>query len=110
MEHMMQQAQTVVADRHHAPVLAVLSWLIGIAMVLAIIIGMSLGKVMGWKGQVGVLILSAVPVCTVGTVLAIASLIWRKEDKRVVQGALWLNGLLGFFAFPILVYWLLAMW
>lgn len=106
----MQQTEAAVAAPHQSPVLAVLSWTLGIAMVLAIIIGMSLGRVMDWKGQVGVLIISAVPVCTVGTGLAIASLIWRKEDKRVVQGAMWLNGLLGFFAFPILVYWLLAMW
>ncbi|GEM_PF-6803907 len=106
----MQQTEAAVVKPQHAPVLAVLSWMFGIAMVLAIVVGMSLGKVMGWKGQVGVLILSAVPVCTVGTGLAIASLIWRKEDKRVVQGALWLNGLVGFFAFPIMIYWLLAMW
>lgn len=105
----MQQTQATVAKPQHKPFLATLSWLIGIGMILTIVVGMGLGKVMGWKGQIGILILFSVPICTFGTGLAIASLIWRKEDKRVVQGALWLNGLLGFFAFPIAIYWLLAM-
>lgn len=105
----MQHTEATLAKPQHAPVLAVFSWLIGIAMVLAIIAGMGLGKVLGWKGQIGILILFSVPVCTLGTGLAIASLIWRKEDKRIVQGALWLNGLVGFFAFPTAIYWLLAM-
>ena len=105
----MQQTQATVAKPQHAPFLATLSWLVGIAMVLAIIAGMGMGKAMGWKGQIGVLILMSAPVCTLGTGLAIASLIWRREDKRVVQGALWLNGLLGLFCFPIAIYWLLVM-
>jgi uncharacterized membrane protein YadS len=110
MEHVMEYTETPVVKARHAPVLAVLSWLLGVAMVLAILIGMALGKAMGWKGQVGLLILAGVPLCTLGTSLAIASLIWRKEDKRFAQGALWLNGLVAFFAFPLMLYWLLAMW
>lgn len=106
----MQSADPTPTKAQHPPVLTLLSWLIGVAMALAIVIGMGAGKVMHWKGAIGLLILAAVPVCTLGTGLAIASLIWRKENKRFVQGALWLNGLLAFFAFPILIYWLLAMW
>ena len=106
----MENPETPVAKTRHVPVLAVLSWLLGIAMVVAILVGMLLGKAMGWKGQVGLLILSGVPFCTLATGLAIASLIWRKEDKRVAQGALWFNGLVAFFAFPVMLYWLLAMW
>lgn len=105
----MQDTEAADAKPEHRPVLAVLSWMIGIAVILAIIIGAISGKVMGWKGQIGFLIVMAMPICTLGTALAIASLIWRKEDKHVVQGAMWLNGMVAFFAFPAIVYWLLAM-
>ncbi len=106
----MQHTQAPAVKPEHAPVLAVLSWAIGVLMVLAVLIGALSGKLGGWKGQIGVLIVAAIPVCALGTGLAVASLIWRKEDKRVVQGALWLNGMVTFFAFPAMVYWLLAMW
>lgn len=103
-------AQAAPDETKHPPVFALLSWAIGIGMLITLILGMGVGRVMGWKGQIGLLILSAVPVCTVGTGFAIASLIWRRENKHIVQGALWLNGLLAFFAFPLLCYWLLALW
>ena len=93
----------------HRPVLAALSLLIGVLMALIVLGGMIAGKAQGWKGGVGMLILACVPVCTVATAMAIISLVWRQENKSVAQYSLWLNGLLGFFAFPLMVYWLLAM-
>src|SRR5512133_2558121 len=91
-----QQVET----RHDRSVLSGLSLLIGIAMVLSILTGIAGGLAHVWRGQVAVLILMAVPVCSLGTGLAIASLVWRKESHNIGQAGLWLNGLLAFFAFP----------
>lgn len=89
------------------PVLTVLSLLIGAGMLVAMVVGMIAGLVEGWKGGVGMLILSAIPVCAVATLLALVALIWRRESKPLAQVSLWINGMLGFFAFPILVFWLI---
>ena len=43
-----------------------------------------------------------------GTGLAIISLVWRKENRTLGQYALWLNGMLAFFSFPVMVFWLLS--
>jgi hypothetical protein len=102
-------AGVVQPEVEHRPVLAALSLLIGMSMALIVVVGMVAGKSQGWKGGVGMLILACVPVCTVATAMAIISLVWRRENKSVAQYALWLNSLLGFFAFPLMVYWLLAM-
>lgn len=101
--------QVVSPVPQHRPVLAALSLLMGMTMSLAVLVGMIAGKAHGWKGGVGMLILTCVPWCGAATALAIISLVYRKESKAVAQYALWLNGLLGFFAFPLMVYWLIAM-
>lgn len=87
-------------------ILAALALLAGLGMTLAIAIGMIGGMFHPWKAQVGLLIMASIPVCTIATGLAIASLIWRKENKSLAQSALWLNGMLAFFAFPIAISWL----
>lgn len=90
-------------------VLATLAIVIGVAMVAAIVLGIGGGIVHGWKGQVAMLILTSIPVCTLGTGLAVISLIWRKENKKLAQAALWLNGLVAFFGFPLMIYWVLVL-
>lgn len=90
-------------------VLSILALIIGIAMALAIIVGMVGGKIHGWKPQVGMLILISIPVCALATGLAMISLVWRRENKHIGQAALWINGMITFFGVPLLVYWLLAM-
>ncbi len=108
MQHSIE-AESKQQEQYQASVLSGISLLIGLGMALAILAGMIGGKVHGWKGGVSMLILWSVPVCTIGTALALASLVWRSENKHLAQIALWVNGMVAFFAFPLLVYWLLGM-
>lgn len=104
----MQSTEPNHIDRKIHSGLAALSLVIGAGMTLAILLGMVGGKVHNWKAGVGMLIMLSIPICTLGTALAIVSLIWRKENKKLAQAGLWLNGLLAFFGFPLMIYWLLA--
>ena len=90
------------------PVFAVLSLATGIGMAFAMAVGITGGLVHGWKGQVAMLILATIIICAGGTSLAIISLVWRKENRTLGQYALWLNGMLAFFGFPVMVFWLLS--
>ena len=91
-----------------APIFATTGLIIGVAMLLAIFGGMVGGKVYGWKAEIGMLILSAIPICALGTGLAMIALVMRQESKSLAQAALWLNGMIAFFGFPLMVYWLIA--
>lgn len=105
----MQAVESGQNERRKPSALATLSLVIGAGMALAILVGMVGGEVHKWKAGVGLLIMVSIPICTLGTGLAIASLVWRKENKKLAQAGLWLNGMLAFFGFPLMIYWLLAM-
>jgi hypothetical protein len=104
---MIPDQPATVTHAPHKPGLAVLSLLVSFSMFVAMFIGITVGVFHPWKGAVAMLILAAVPVCTFGTALALIALIWRKESKPLCQYALWTNGLLGFFSFPILCFWVI---
>lgn len=92
----------------HRPVFASTGLAIGGAMLLAILGGMVGGVIQGWKAEIGMLIFMAIPICALGTALAMISLVTRRENKTLAQTALWLNGMITFFGFPLMVYWLIA--
>ena len=50
-------AEAAPQETKHPPVFALLSWAIGIGMLVTLVAGMGVGRVMGWKGQIGLLIL-----------------------------------------------------
>jgi len=98
----MEQEQTV-SPNYSSPLLAGLS--IAIACVVAIvwvaaIAGIRFGAAPATAGMV---IMGSIPLALVGTTAALLALIFRNENKHVVQYGLWTNGLLAFFAFPVMV-------
>ena len=101
-----QTSETMKSE--HRPVFAAIGLAIGLAMFLAILGGMVGGKVHGWKAEIGMLIFLAIPICAIGTGLAMISLVMRRESKSLAQAALWLNGMITFFGFPLMVYWLIS--
>lgn len=108
MDHAILKAPT--STRHHQPsIFSSLAIAIGVGMALAILAGMIGGKVHGWRGGVAMLILLGIPTCAVGTAMAIIALVWRKENPKLGQAALWLNGMIAFFGFPLMIYWVLAL-
>lgn len=97
------------APAMHRPVFATFSILIAIAIALTWLISL----VAVWQGAspagAGIALLLTIPAGAIGAGLAIVALMFRGENKRIVQYGLWLNGLLGFFAFPLMMTVLLAM-
>ena len=89
-------------------VLSGLSLAIGILTLLTILVVMISGAISGARGSVATTLLMVVPTCALGTALAIIALVWRQEDKRLGTAGLWLNGLMAFLAFPVMVLWLLG--
>ncbi len=90
------------------PVFAALSLIVAVATLVTLAVGIVGGLMHGWAGQVAMLILVSIPVCTIGTALAIISLVWRHESRSLGQAGLWLNGMTAFFGVPMVVFWLLA--
>ena len=89
-------------------VFSTLSLVVGILTLLVILTLMISGAVNGQRGSVATSLLVVVPVCSLGVALAIFALVWRQEDKRLGTAGLWLNGLMAFLAFPVMVLWLLG--
>lgn len=93
----------------HRPVVASLSILIAIAIALTWII--SLAGV--WRGAspagAAMAILATIPLGAFGAGIAIFALVFRGEDKQIIQYGLWFNGLMGFFAFPLMMSVLLGL-
>ncbi len=91
------------------PVFATLSILIAIAIALTWLISL----IAVWGGAspagAGVALLLTIPAGAVGAGIAILTLMFRGENKKIVQYGLWLNGLLGFFAFPLMMTVLLGL-
>ena len=85
------------------PVLATFSILIAAAVALTWVISL----IAVWRGVPpagsGLAILLTVPAGAVGSGIAILALMYRGENKHIVQYGLWTNGLLGFFAFPLMM-------
>ena len=85
------------------PVLATFSILIAAAIALTWVISL----IAVWRGAPpagpGLAILLTIPLGAVGAGIAILALMFRGENKRIVQYGLWTNGLLGFFAFPLMM-------
>jgi multidrug efflux pump subunit AcrB len=98
------EEQTIV----HRPVLAAFS--ISIAVLVALIwVASVAGIYFGFgKASAAMVIMGTIPVALVGTAAAIYALIARQENKHIVQYGLWTNGLLAFFAFPVMVIVLLG--
>ncbi len=93
----MEQAKTLDV-RYSPPVLAALSILIAVVVTiiwLASVLSTHFGAAPATAGMV---ILATIPLALLGNTAALLALIFRNENKHVVQYGLWTNGLFAFFA------------